>query len=132
MSLNISLRYELRMSNILRYASGENATVVKEMIARGLKGDEQALEYLQVTDSYVTPKSELTPTWQSAQEDYHEMVSTFVGAKKFELHIATTAHEVYEALGISRKPLKNKSIQSQRRKSYSTSKHCHVTCFPKK
>ena len=54
MSLNMSLRNEHRMSSVKRYGSGEKATFVKEMVKRGLKGDEHALEYLQVTDSYVT------------------------------------------------------------------------------
>ena len=51
MSLNMSLRNEHRTSGVKRYGSGENATFVKEMIKRGLKGDEHALEYFQVTDS---------------------------------------------------------------------------------
>lgn len=51
MSLNMSLRNEHRTSGVKRYGSGEKATFVKEMIKRGLKGDEHALEYLQVTNS---------------------------------------------------------------------------------
>ena len=47
-----------------------------------MQDDEQALQYLDVEDSYVTPKSDLPPEWVGMKCDYRETVALYVAAKK--------------------------------------------------
>ena len=47
-----------------------------------MQEDEQALRYLDVEDSYVTPKSDLPPEWVGMKCDYRETVALYVAAKK--------------------------------------------------
>ena len=65
-----------------KIANAGKHTILKEMIKRAMQEDEQALQYLDVEDSYVTPKSDLPPEWVGMKCDYRETVALYMAAKK--------------------------------------------------
>ncbi|CAH3166889.1 unnamed protein product, partial [Porites lobata] len=65
-----------------KIANAGKHTILEEMIKRAMQEDEQALQYLDVEDSYVTPKSDLPPEWVGMKCDYKETVALYVATKK--------------------------------------------------
>ena len=65
-----------------KIANAGKHTILEEMIKRAMQEDEQALQYLDVEDSYVTPKSDLPPQWVGMKCDYKETVALYVATKK--------------------------------------------------
>lgn len=65
-----------------KIANAGKHTILKEMIKRAMQEDKQALQYLDVEDSYVTPKSDLPPEWVEMKCDYRETVALYAAAKK--------------------------------------------------
>lgn len=65
-----------------KIANAGKHTILKEMIKRAMQEDKQALQYLDVENSYVTPKSDLPPEWVGMKCDYRETVALYAAAKK--------------------------------------------------
>ena len=58
-----------------KIANAGKHTILKEMIKPAMQEDQQALQYLDVEDSYVTPKSDLPPEWVGMKCNYRETVA---------------------------------------------------------